>query len=482
MAEIRRFGATDALLLAGVLALAAGARAGYLISCADQAGNGGPLLVQTPPPVVEPPPPPSGDEPPRPPATELDVLVRNLKGGDSFTSPAPFAQGEEPTAHVAPGYPWLLAMLARAVDPAALERTVRWVQCGLGALTAGLYFLFARRAFGRLVAVLAGLLCAVHPFWVIDTAAVNDGVVSTFLVGLALWLGGRAANTGAAVVRTGPHPGYVEGGPFASLLYGLTLAGVALVRAALLPFAFVALCWLLLRSRDLTRGWLCALLAFLGFVNGLAPWTFRNYQVFGEPLPVVDSAYLHLWVGNNPHADGGPLTDDMVKDAPTEELANIDKQPERYAHLGGLVRQEVSDRPVETVRRRLLAGLDFFFGKRWLTDGVLAERVEGVAMPDWLAWTYPVALEWALVVLVPLALLGWRWTYAFRRAGMPASLAAFWIPLPYVLSHAEALSGARLPLDGVLLSMAAFAVACFLPGVGRRLREGDRRVVEGENR
>jgi hypothetical protein len=65
---------------------------------------------------------------------------------------------------------------------------------------------------------------------------------------------------------------------------------------------------------------------------------------------------------------------------------------------------------------------------------------------------------------------------------MPASLAAFWIPLPYVLSHAEALSGARLPLDGVLLSLAAFAVACFLPVVGRRLREGDRRVPEGESR
>ena len=46
---------------------------------------------------------------------------------------------------------------------------------------------------------------------------------------------------------------------------------------------------------------------------------------------------------------------------------------------------------------------------------------------------------------------------------MPLSLAAIWIPLPYVLGHAEALSGPRLPLDGVLLCYAAFALACLLP-------------------
>jgi hypothetical protein len=46
-------------------------------------------------------------------------------------------------------------------------------------------------------------------------------------------------------------------------------------------------------------------------------------------------------------------------------------------------------------------------------------------------------------------------------------LAAIWIPLPYVLSHAEALSGPRLPLDGVLLCYAAFALACLLPAHGR---------------
>ena len=55
---------------------------------------------------------------------------------------------------------------------------------------------------------------------------------------------------------------------------------------------------------------------------------------------------------------------------------------------------------------------------------------------------------------------------------MPASLAVFWIPLPYLLSHAELLSGPRLPLDGVLLCYSAFALLCLVPGLGKQLRRG----------
>jgi hypothetical protein len=448
MTQERRFGAADLLLVVLVVAVAAGARAGYLWSCADSGRTGGPLRVQ--------------DRP-----AELDALVRNLKETGRFSGPAPFAAGEEVTAHVAPGYPFLLSLLARLVDPAALDSTVRWVQCGLGALTAGLYFLFARRVFGnRAVATLAGLFAALHPFWVIDTATVADGTLTSFLLALALFLGARAAQTG---------------GPFESLVYGLALAGLALVRAALLPFAFVAVAWFLFRSRGLARGWLCALLAFLGFANGLAPWLVRNFQLFREPLPVVSSAYLHLWVGNNPHADGGPLTGDMRQSAPAAELEKIPRQTDRYARLGALVRQEISDDPAGALRRRLQAGLDFFFGARWFRDGRLAEHASPgeATMPEWLARSYAVTLQAVLLALVLLGLLGWRWTYGWRFDMMPATLALIWVPLPYLLSHAEALSGPRLPLDGVLLCYAAFVLVSLVPGEGRDLLAGPTGPVSG---
>jgi hypothetical protein len=474
MTELRRFGWTDFLFLVLVLLAAAGARVGYLLVYADRAGNAGPYLVQGPPtPLTDLPPKTELRGQARP--TELDSLVHNLKEHQWFGSLAPFAAGEEQTAHVAPGYPWLLSLLARVLDPASFEPAVRWIQAGLGTLTAGLYFLFARRAFRSLaVGTVAGLFVALHPFWVIDTASLSDGTLAATVIALALFLGARASQTA---------------GPFASLLYGLTLAGAALVRAAFLPFSFAALVWFLLHSRTESRGWLGALLAFLGFANGLAPWTVRNYQVFGEPVPVVDSTYLHLWIGNNPHATGGPVTEQAVREADAQEieksdtgkplsLRDIKEQPRRYNKLGGLVLKEVKRDPAGTLHRRLNAFVYFFLGEHYFRTGHLGEargslsEVERAGFEEVLAAT--------LLVLLLLAPIGWRWSYAWRAETMPLSLAVLWLPVPYILGHASALHGPRLPLDGALLCYVAFALVCLVPGYGTALREGVRKAPAEE--
>lgn len=420
MTETRPFTWMEVLLLGVILLLAAGTRAGYLIACTDSGRNAGPLFVENLPP-------------------DLDLLVGNLKNKQRFAVPSPPDGEDKDIASVSPGYPVLTAAVGSLVDDAARPSTMRWLQCGLGTLTVGLYFLFARRAFrSSLVAVLTGLLCALHPFWIVDTAALADGTTATFLLALVLFLGGRASQTSGAL---------------SSLLYGLALAALALVRAALLPFAFLALAWFLLRSRTLTRGWLAALLAFLGFVNGLAPWTVRNWQLFGQPVPVVDSAYYHLWIGNTPRESRGA------------EATESSDPPTRDGHYANEILRELRDHPAETVHRRLQAGLHFVFGEYWFTAGELA----GFNVPQWPEWlegSYSVVLESTLLALVLLGLLGWRWTYGWRSSAMPSSLAMIWIPLPYILSHAERFSGPRLPLDGVLLCYAAFVLACLFPGRG----------------
>src|SRR5262249_47372374 len=151
-----------------------------------------------------------------------------------------------------PGFPVLLMLLENApLDLGPAERTLRWLQVILGTLTAGCYFLFARRAFqSLLVATLAGLFCALHPFWIFSTAEPEDGVVTSFLLGVCLALGARGGQIG---------------GPLTSWLYGLGLATLGLVRAACLPFAFAGVLWYLYRCQTLARGWLPAFLAFLGF-------------------------------------------------------------------------------------------------------------------------------------------------------------------------------------------------------------------------
>lgn len=457
MTEMPRVQFRDVILVLIVLATAAGVRAGYLRSCAGNGYTNGPIAVQD-------------DR-----NDAIAALVGNLKEHRWYGGFAPFATIEEQTAHTAPGYPWLLGWLAHA--PVELRPTVRWIQVGLGTLTALLYFLFARRAFrNRLAALFAGLLVALHPFYVVNVAELDDGVLSSFLLALVLFLGARTGQ---------------EGGAFSSLLYGLTLAGLALVRATMLPFAVVGLLWFLLRCRTLPRGWLYAFLAVLGFANGLAPWTVRNLQVVKDVVPITDTAWLHLWIGNSPGATGGPNTAPAALEAlaaareqsweeTANELASM-PQHQRYQSLAQPVLNEIRTRPLETVQRRINAGLYFVFGSEWFRSQQLFYEppvefpadgtIDRLRTPSWVFESCPLLLTSSLFGMVLLGLIGWRWSYGWRRESMPMALAVLFVPLPYMLSHAEQFSGPRLPLDGVLLCLAGFTLVALIPGFGRVLRE-----------
>jgi hypothetical protein len=442
-----------------VVALAAGVRVWYVSECVGPTGQP-PFLAQAPAPDHDPAhrTPFLGKERP----TELDNLAHNIHEENWFAARAPLSVKEEDTAHVAPGYPWALALAYQAAEGQDAVTLVRWVQCGLGALTVGLYFCLARFAFGSLlVAVLTGLLCAVHPFWVANTAQIQDGVLVTFALASCLVFGTRAGK---------------DGGPFSSFLFGLSLAGVCLVRAALVPFALVGLLWFLWRCRDLPRGWFYALLAVLGFAN-VAPWTVRNYQTFGEFVPVADSAWLHVWMGNNPAATGAELDRAEVALAlgpeRMQQLLKETNQPQRYRTLAEDAVRFVTKHPDQALRNRIQAGLYFLLGAAWFEElAPGASPGPETAVPGWLRDSYPVIVQGTLLGMLVLALLGWRSTHVWRsRAGL-ATLALIFVPLPYVLGHAETLWGPRLPLDGLLLCLAAFALVYLIPGVRGVVADG----------
>ncbi|MCS7045135.1 MAG: glycosyltransferase family 39 protein [Gemmataceae bacterium] len=452
-----RFSWIEMLGLFVVIGLAATLRAGYLHLAADDGRADPALVVQG-----------DGELPPLPsdaelrgrrPPTEFDNLVHNLTSDARwFGSLAPLAIREETTAHVAPGYYWLVARVAELT--ATPDAAVRWLQCGLGVTTVVCLYLFARRAFASArVAWLAGVLAAIHPFWIINGAELADGTVATFLLAAALALGARGSQTGD---------------PFASLLFGLTLAAAATVRAALLVFALIALLWFLYQCKRIRYGWFNAILVVLGFANGVAPWALRNWRVFEEPVPIVTSTYLHLWIGNHPGADGGPKDEAGLRQALAPErltqLLDEPNQARRYAGLANDVLAEVQQDPAATVTRRCLAGAKFLVGDQWFRRQQMSEDRSGAnrlvtTAPDWLTANVETALHGAMLLLLSLGLLGWRWTYAWRKQAWPATLAFLWIPVPYLLGHAETLSGPRLPWDAPLICFSAYALACVFPSV-----------------
>jgi hypothetical protein len=476
MSEMRRLGLVDALLLIAVLAVAAGARCWYLSAFTDNGLLEGPVRVQDQSPAAK-----GREVADQPPLTEQQSLLKNLRESAWFGAMAPLAAEEESTAHLSPGYPWSIYWLERLpLGGGPIDQRVRWFQCLLGVATVGFYFAFTLTAFAsRFVAILAGLLCALHPFWIINTAEIQDGVLASFLLAACLWLGTRASQTGGA---------------FPGLLFGLGLAALALVRAALFPFTLVALLGFLWRVRGVGRGWLCALLAVLGFVNGLAPWTFRNYKVFSDVVPIADSTWLHLWVGNNSHTTGGPQSADQVLSTLAEERGmdaaqlaqELESLPqnERYEKLARDVTGRIQRDAAGAINHRLEAMVCFLLGEKWLIDRTVWEAT-GRAAPELRGGvqnSYPALLYGSLLIMTTLGLLGWRWSYAWRRSSILPAVAVMFLPLPYVLSHAELLSGPRLPLDGLMLCFAAFALTCLIPGLAPPLFCGPAAIDEREGR
>jgi hypothetical protein len=213
-------------------------------------------------------------------------------------------------------------------------------------------------------------------------------------------------------------------------------------------------------------------LAFLGFVNGLVPWALLNLSLSTGVPPIIESTYLHFWIGNNALATGGAPTDATLGQLQANSGGGRTAGPaDRVRELGREALAQIREHPALTLGRRLQAGLSFLVGEQWLTDRSLY-RVNVQALPetpDWLVRSVATLLTAGLLVVLVLGALGWRWSYGWRHEAMPSSLAPMWIFLPYFLSHAAALHGPRLPLDGILLCYAAFVLACLIPSVGRRL-------------
>jgi Dolichyl-phosphate-mannose-protein mannosyltransferase len=259
---------------------------------------------------------------------EFGLLAENLVGGLGY-SDLMLNGTYQPSIYMPPGYPLFLAFFYRIGGQQPVTfLVITVIQAGLGVLLVHLVYRLALIVMGTHQAILAACLAALYPtqvymcneFHAINIYIVLQVATVFFLVRYveisASWgdlvMAGLCAGT--LMFFRGESPALV-------LLY----AAVLLLRERL-KFAKPALVFLLI-------AFAC-----------LAPWTLRNYRVFGRVVLVCASGGVNLWIGNNSLATG----DDRygAADIVRGDFARGAVSPDEFEQLPSEIRQAFSRIPI----------------------------------------------------------------------------------------------------------------------------------------
>ena len=183
----------------------------------------------------------------------------------------------------------------------------------LGTISVGLIYLQGRRFFGPSAGLLAAVLLAFSPRNIIYTSVISTEVLFTFLFLLALWV---------LTVRRESAGLY--------LLVGVLGAALAFVKPNLLVFPVLVFMvrgamglrttgqWKASAVRSMKKAGLVALVMAVV----IAPWTLRNYRVFGKFIPISTNGGITLFLNNNDYATGAWQDPFVLPDSPIAGMRN----------------------------------------------------------------------------------------------------------------------------------------------------------------
>ena len=214
-----------------------------------------------------------------------DFFAVSIKDGQGYVLP-----DGSPTAFWPVGYPGALAALYTVFGHSLVA--AKLLNALLGAATAGLVYLLARRWFGAWQATAAGMIYAAFPGAIGFASLTMSETLFTFLFVAALYVVARAVETDSHDILW-------------AAAFAVIAAATAYVRGQALALPFFAAAWLLLAGWGWQR-----VLAYSGVALALMiglsiPWLVRNTIVFGEPTFLSTNFGINLWLGHNPAADGG---------------------------------------------------------------------------------------------------------------------------------------------------------------------------------
>lgn len=194
----------------------------------------------------------------------------------------------------------------------------RIVTALMGTMACFLTYRLGRRLFGAQVGLIASALAAGYAYLAYYSAALMTEIpfITAILLALDTSVELTAKSTWTRWLRL-----------------GIALAIAVLLRMAVLPFVFVLLIWIYLRSEK-RPSLVNILLPILIIIMAVAPWTYRNYRLYGR-LMLLESQFGHVfWNGNHPDRDAGYHFEEAAWVAPLpQDISGLNEAEKTYALL-----------------------------------------------------------------------------------------------------------------------------------------------------
>ncbi len=245
-------------------------------------------------------------------------IARALVNGYGYADP--FITGHTgPTAWLPPAYTLLIAAAFKVFG--VYTPLSAWVLLAVNSIfsaaTALAIYEIAARCFDRRVALWSAWTWALYP------AAMQFAVRWVWEMSLTTMLFAWALVIALRVRGIGGSQGLDGQTTRRWLLFGLFWGLIALSNPSLLLFLPVCGVWMLFGAQRKPVAFGKAVLAGIVFVACLAPWAWRNWNVFHTFIPVKGNFGAELYLGNAPESIGMPWGTSVTSENDLNEYAGL---------------------------------------------------------------------------------------------------------------------------------------------------------------
>ncbi len=382
---------------------------------------------------------------------EMGWVARSIFLGKGFSSP--YFPDTGPTAMVPPLYPYLIAAIFHLFGLYTVQAAFAMLSINsvLSALTCIPIYFSARHVLNERVARAAILGWVIYPYAIYFSAArVWDYALTGLLFATCFYCALRLQEQDGVGVWLG-----------FGLLYGFTM----LANPSVLPLFLVFSALVAFRRMRLGKAWMMhGVVAALGVVVMITPWTIRTYRAMHVLKPIRDNFWMECWAGNN----GDTFESNAQWAHPASSPAEMDRYI-RQGEIAYLANQEalakkfIKENPAFFAGLSLHRALSFWTGYWSFNPAYLKQEPLQNADIFFCSGT---------TVLMVIGLV-WFWRRN-RYDAVPYVILLALFPLTYYVTHAS--PDYRQPIEPEVVTLAAMGVLRLKNGKGAMASEDAERV------